>query len=719
MVYSPIALVAPNYRDYTDYWLKAYEPGTTTPKIMALDSDAAVIVVKLQLNADGFLKSGGGALVIPYLQGSYDLWLFPTEAEADVNDTINAKKLADNINALNQSVVNDLTLSYDFDTVAAMTASAIVFPEGKRLVTKEHTTGKGGGASYIYTAGASPEPVGSPDVIGSNYADIQRTSGQFTAAQFGAFPDANDHSDELIAFYNRSGSLVQEPGTYLISKNMIMPSNISLYAYNVMLWANAGWTDLTGNHYAGKRSVVLIEAVDNVRIWGLEVKSDLSVSFGNTPFMMRNTNHVRLASVSGTHSDTRTLSFNPFDLESNCTDIKITDSYFRNETGAVSGLCSIRQLSTAGITKNIKVLDCLFDKDSGDEVLAVYGVLGKTTDIEIEGNTFNSSSAKRTHGTLISMFPLATVAGDASEVNNVKFTNNLIIATAFVSSIIRVGSTEDVSNTCNNIFIDRNTLVVANATPESILIRYIKNVGDNVTCIGNSISQVDTNICKAFIGGPFKQVSENHGNMYAEFIFIGCSVVSGNIGLTNFALNGYNFYNVKRFSNNDTVSDSGGRQESYTGLTEVVNNKMKITGVGSSSILSSNDLGTGKLAAYTFKDNDIETTQILDYAIDLDTSAAGPNICQGNTFKGVSPTEVFLGVNNSFSTVTDNSWWDYNDMTSAASPYRSLGYNKMIPLGNFVTNSAIGVATGTVVLGWSKQEVNAVAADWKEIKATI
>ena len=79
MAYSPIALVAPNYRDYTDYWLKAYAPGTTTPKIMALDSAASVTVAKLQLNADGFLKSAGGTLVIPYVDGAYDLFIFPTD----------------------------------------------------------------------------------------------------------------------------------------------------------------------------------------------------------------------------------------------------------------------------------------------------------------------------------------------------------------------------------------------------------------------------------------------------------------------------------------------------------------------------------------------------------------------------------------------------------------------------------------------------------------
>ena len=150
MAYSPIALVAPNYRDYTEYWLKAYAPGTTTPKIMALDSSAAVTVEKVQLNADGFLKSAGGALVIPYVEDSYDLWLFPTAAEADTNDTVNAKRLADNINALNESVINDLSLPYFIDVSASLSLNTQIFLEKKILKTKgKNTTGDGLGKSYF------------------------------------------------------------------------------------------------------------------------------------------------------------------------------------------------------------------------------------------------------------------------------------------------------------------------------------------------------------------------------------------------------------------------------------------------------------------------------------------------------------------------------------------------------------------------------------------
>jgi hypothetical protein len=65
MSYSAIAYTAPNYRDFKKSWVKAYNAGTTTPIAMALYQDGSTQVAKLEINADGFLVSAGGALVIP------------------------------------------------------------------------------------------------------------------------------------------------------------------------------------------------------------------------------------------------------------------------------------------------------------------------------------------------------------------------------------------------------------------------------------------------------------------------------------------------------------------------------------------------------------------------------------------------------------------------------------------------------------------------------
>ena len=175
MAYAPIAFTAPNYRDNANEWIKAYEPGTTTPKVMALESNGGTQVAKLQLNADGFIVSAGAALVIPYLSGAYDLWLFPTEAEADVNNTANAIRLADNIG---MGFINDLSQAYIFDTVALFKASLIEFPDSKTIhindrdadFTKITGIGTGNNRNILASTGVSQSIVLVPPIDKNVYA---------------------------------------------------------------------------------------------------------------------------------------------------------------------------------------------------------------------------------------------------------------------------------------------------------------------------------------------------------------------------------------------------------------------------------------------------------------------------------------------------------------------------------------------------------------------
>lgn len=158
MAYSPISFIASNYRDYKYQWLKAYEPGTTTPKVMATDSTAATTIAKAQLNINGFIVTAGSALFIPFIDGAYDLWLFPTEAQADANDTSSALRLADNItgvsfSTITERLVNDLSQAYEFSTYALMRDSDILFPNNKIIKTKEYELSKGGGAEYSKISG--------------------------------------------------------------------------------------------------------------------------------------------------------------------------------------------------------------------------------------------------------------------------------------------------------------------------------------------------------------------------------------------------------------------------------------------------------------------------------------------------------------------------------------------------------------------------------------
>jgi len=112
MAYAPIALTMPQYdKDvYASWWLKAYQQGTTTPLSMATDATGGTLLVKAQLDTSGYPLTAGAVRFTPFIDGDYDLWLFPTEVEANTNDTTNAVQFADNVNADPESGIPYATL---------------------------------------------------------------------------------------------------------------------------------------------------------------------------------------------------------------------------------------------------------------------------------------------------------------------------------------------------------------------------------------------------------------------------------------------------------------------------------------------------------------------------------------------------------------------------------------------------------------------------------
>jgi len=98
MAYAPIAGIIPQYDEQDGWYLKFYKPSTTTPISMSIDADGTTLLAKCELDVDGFPTTDGTALFIPFINQNYDAYLFPTAAEADANDTINAKRVAQNIN---------------------------------------------------------------------------------------------------------------------------------------------------------------------------------------------------------------------------------------------------------------------------------------------------------------------------------------------------------------------------------------------------------------------------------------------------------------------------------------------------------------------------------------------------------------------------------------------------------------------------------------------
>lgn len=125
MAFAPTQLLSTPYEDYAGYWIKCYEAGTTTPLSMATDGTGSTLIAQAEVSSGGavpigFIKTAGGALLNPFVDGDYDSWLFPTEAEASADNTTNAIQIADNLNTslkftdtINESKGADVTSAND------------------------------------------------------------------------------------------------------------------------------------------------------------------------------------------------------------------------------------------------------------------------------------------------------------------------------------------------------------------------------------------------------------------------------------------------------------------------------------------------------------------------------------------------------------------------------------------------------------------------------
>lgn len=163
MSYAAIAYITPQYEDFANNWLKAYEPATTTAKLMSHDGGSTT-AAKYELDSQGFPITSGNVRIIPYIDGAYDLWLFATEADADANTTGNAIQVADDITA--PSVAGSGSTSINELTTATMTANTNkAYEVGDVIQTKEYSTGNGGGGTYDCATVGTTVNVDLPDEV--------------------------------------------------------------------------------------------------------------------------------------------------------------------------------------------------------------------------------------------------------------------------------------------------------------------------------------------------------------------------------------------------------------------------------------------------------------------------------------------------------------------------------------------------------------------------
>ena len=222
MAYSPIAFIAPNYRDYGTYWLKAYIPGTTTPKTLASDSSAATTFAKLQINVNGFFVSAGGALIMPYVSGAYDAYLFQTEAAADANNTTGAIKIADNVDGVFKTVSKYGTVK--FDNITAMKAGLLAV--GDVAECMRYASGGELIAGLIYQIEAAATGDGFADhTLDNGLKATLINSGIYIASQCGAVKGSSDSAAALNFIMTKSKYEID--GDYSVGSSLLIKNATS------------------------------------------------------------------------------------------------------------------------------------------------------------------------------------------------------------------------------------------------------------------------------------------------------------------------------------------------------------------------------------------------------------------------------------------------------------------------------------------------------------
>ena len=253
MAFAPIAFVIPEYDRnlYKNWWLKAYVPATTTPKTMATDSTGATTASRLELNSQGFPITAGNAFVVPYIDGDYDLWLFPTAAEADDNDTTNALQFADNL-GIEGTILSVLNSTGSTVTRIEFTTDILTDTTSPDVYESDYASNavSGGGGKYI-----SDGTTGPAGTVTETH--IYNASGDGYVSR------------DLLLFDNVSdmNSVIKLAGQKAKTTEYLDATLLGGASYNIVQSSEfTGTPDEIGDHTSSNGTVAVLEIDDDINL---------------------------------------------------------------------------------------------------------------------------------------------------------------------------------------------------------------------------------------------------------------------------------------------------------------------------------------------------------------------------------------------------------------------------------------------------------------------
>jgi len=436
MAFTPVQLISTTFEDYGGWWLKFYEQGTVTPLSMATNATGGTLLAKAEVSSGGtvpigFFKTAGDALLNPFVDGDYDAWLFPTEADADANDTANAIQVADNLNANPFDTSGGIAV---FDTVALMKAESI--SAGRIIETQGYTAaGDGGGAKYLIVTPQAFDGYGDHELANSNIAVLQY-SNDITSMRMGAKMDGSTNDTAAIdAWIARAGNLVLSDGIAMTDGNHSLLSSTWL-----------GGNGVLKRRISTENPLINISNVSNVEIKDIGLDGNKSIVSGVTAREDRKGEINANALADGnTTTDVR------------ISNVRIVDAYnwgmrFFGLQDAVIKDCTITAGDTRGIGggsnwADVKIVNNTIDNvfQSGISINGQGNMTvpsGTSERVIVSNNTI--SNVNHDSGIVFSGIGLEMIGEcTASEIigNTVTDCDSMLISTGFTSGLTVVGNT--------------------------------------------------------------------------------------------------------------------------------------------------------------------------------------------------------------------------------------------------------------------------------------
>lgn len=341
---------------------------------------------------------------------------------------------------------------------------------------------------------------------------------------------ANDNTEYLKALFN-SGEVVKIPAGNFLCKTKLVLKGMNLSAQGVKGATKIVFDSKTFSNY-GLGSVaecLIINAnySDEFKV-NTAQKIDISnISFEykrytnrspKTIMLFKNISEANIRNCNFIADLANTMPVTNLDIYNGCKNVTVSNCNFINKTKALSGGCIwVRNLTDSlenvvgNTTENIKINDCSFEKDSKDEVIAIYSTVGNVRNVIINNCKIEDYSDKQE----IVLSVYSSEDKYYGTVDNVTISNNEIISKKFNAFVICTGI-ENRKKPTTNVSIYNNiiTLESINSKNKTVVYNPLSNMESNIyaanniiTLTGGTNTNAITNLTSAEgnkISGPFK-----------------------------------------------------------------------------------------------------------------------------------------------------------------------------------------------------------------------